>query len=715
MPRFPRTRGTRVVLSTTAVLAASALLLAANEFAGAAELTAAPASAAERAPAAGSPASSPGGGHQHAAAPAGALSPAPAPAAAKTGGGGAGSMADMDHVSEFASTIRWNTVATRSGNWDDPQVWNTGAPPAAGSDVRIPSGMTMTVRNAEKAAVARIFAEGSLDFATDRDTSLTVDTLLVGSTGHLSIGTAAKPLASGRTAEIVIAASAQAPLDRDVRTRGVLVSGTIETHAPERTSKVALAEDVSAGANQLVLASKPNWAVGDSVVVTGTFYRAPVAGSSPPDLESEVRHVTAVNGARVTVDKPLQHDHQRARAGLSVYVSDLTRPITITSANPGVNDERGHVMVMSGGRANIDATAFDQLGRTQKALDLSAQNVIAVYPLHFHRAGYDVEQHVNNVAIWGTPGWGLVNHSSNVVATDNVVHDFVGSAYVTEAGDELGAFRRNIASGGTNAPSGGKVVAREAISGPQRARMVAGDMGKFANGFWLAGPNVAVTDNVVADSRGTAYLIFGMGEIENGHMTGIPLDRFPAGTNPRTWAEPNQFNGVRMGLVNDMPVSEFRGNTAYGVFQGLRIRWSNDSGGFLLTRGATQLDAGIANAIQGPSSGVTRRVSTLSGLTFWNVASGVNAGYSGGFDLKDVHVLNAKGYDPGCPDSQENSVCAEQGISLSDGMGGNTTKIIDSTVDGISNPLILGIKGDQTLTNVTLDGVTAGNAAAFKQ
>jgi hypothetical protein len=53
-----------------------------------------------------------------------------------------------------------------------------------------------------------------------------------------------------------------------------------------------------------------------------------------------------------------------------------------------------------------------------------------------------------------SPGWGFVNHSSNVVMEDNVAYDVIGASFTTEAGDEIGAFRRNLAVKSTGSGAG---------------------------------------------------------------------------------------------------------------------------------------------------------------------------------------------------------------------------------------------------------------------
>ncbi|MEP6697394.1 MAG: G8 domain-containing protein [Pseudonocardiales bacterium] len=630
-----------------------------------------------------------------------ANAPAAAPPASAPG-----STAATDHVGEFAASVHWDTVAARSGTWSDPGTWNTGAAPRDGADVKIPTGMSVTIRGSESTPMARVLAEGALVFDPTKDTRLVVDTLLVATSGRLTLGTAAAPLAAGRTAQIVIASHPKAPLDVAMKTRGILAQGTVETNAPHKSSKARLVGDAPAGSTSLAFADDlGGWRVGDQIDVTGTYYRplrTQKGGAVDlPPLENELRTVTAISGRTVTLDFALKATHRRAAKSVSIYVANLTRAVSVSSAKTTPITERGHVMFMQGARVTIANTGFYGLGRTRKDVDLSDTNVPGVYPVHFHRDGYDNLQKVTGSVVQGTPGWGIVNHSSALDASDNVVHDFVGSAYVSEAGDEIGSFTGNLASGGSDHPVGPKVASRVAVSPEQRIRAAKGDMGKFATGFWLVSPSVRVEDNVVAGSRGTAYFLFGLGTAEDGKWTGPPLDQFPAGTNPRTWAYPNQYTGAKMGLTADMPVKSFRGNVAYGVFQGLRVRWSNDSDAFLLTRTGTRILENAPSQIQGSADQVHRTVSVLSNLTFWNVASGISTGYSGGFDIDHANVINGPEYHPDCTNG---AVCTEGGIYLADGGGGSTTQVRNSSVANVTDPITLATKGQQTVVNTTTDG-----------
>ena len=93
------------------------------------------------------------------------------------------------------------------------------------------------------------------------------------------------------------------------------------------------------------------------------------------------------------------------------------------------------------------------------------------YAVHFHRTGVDGSADpvsISDSVVSGSPGWGIVNHSSNVDVSDNVVFNATGAAFVTEAGNELGRFDHNIAIHSRG--SGEVVMGRERIQDFGRTR-----------------------------------------------------------------------------------------------------------------------------------------------------------------------------------------------------------------------------------------------------
>ena len=65
--------------------------------------------------------------------------------------------------------------SSASGAWSDPKTWEGGAVPAAGARVQIREGHAVVYDVADDKVIRSIHVAGTLDFARDRDTKLTVD------------------------------------------------------------------------------------------------------------------------------------------------------------------------------------------------------------------------------------------------------------------------------------------------------------------------------------------------------------------------------------------------------------------------------------------------------------------------------------------------------------------------------------------------------------
>jgi hypothetical protein len=87
--------------------------------------------------------------------------------------------------------------------------------------------------------------DGGLAFATDADTRLVVDTMVVSPSGRLEIGTAENPIEADVKAEILIAGDGDIDVawDPSLLSRGVISHGEVEIHGAEKTAflKVAAA------------------------------------------------------------------------------------------------------------------------------------------------------------------------------------------------------------------------------------------------------------------------------------------------------------------------------------------------------------------------------------------------------------------------------------------------------------------------------------------
>jgi G8 domain-containing protein len=391
--------------------------------------------------------------------------------------------------------------------------------------------------------------------------------------------------------------------------RGLVSHGDVSIFGSTVTSFEQLATSAKAKDKGLILANTPTgWAPGDRVILTGDTATNSKNVNHDEQLQIVSVGLTADGHTMVTVTDPnvanwagLKYSHGVA----SGYLADVSRNATFESQNVTVVAERGHVMFMHNDNVHVDAAGFYGLGRTDKrnpiddpvlspdpdhpgqmttdvidsktgqrvmvpVVDANGNPVVVNgvtqlqvartglnprgrYAVHFHRTGIDPGDDpatLSDSSVVDTPGWGIVNHSSNVDVDGNVVFNAVGAAYVTEAGDEIGTFNGNIAIHSQG--SGAGIESRQDVQ----------DFGHQGNGFWLQGGNVSLTNNVVAGQRAGAYVFFARGLDQKGlGVTQIPVADL---VNP-AWAAPGQT----MMPVGNVPLRQFSGNIAFASGDGL--------------------------------------------------------------------------------------------------------------------------------------------------
>ncbi|MEL6207442.1 MAG: G8 domain-containing protein, partial [Pseudomonadota bacterium] len=550
-------------------------------------------------------------------------------------------------------------TAVQSGDWSDPATWG-GAVPGEGAKVHVPAGLRVTVDTTLAPEIKTLRVDGTLDFATDRTTELRVDTLVTTTSGTLEIGTAAAPIAEGVTATIVFAddGAIDQNWDPTLVSRGAILHGTTTIYGAQKAAFTTLETQPLAGATEITLDAPPSgWRVGDTIAIAGTDPKDPTT--------DETRVITEIVGNTVRFAVPLERDHVAPRPDLDVHVANLTRNVVFTSENTAI-DHRGHVMVMHTNDADVNFAAFDDLGRSDKTVPyddwvlpelnpvepelLGGDNVRGRYSFHVHRGGTDKDDNpakVNGSVVTDGPGWGFVNHSSNVNFTNNVTHNVVGAAYYTEAGDEIGSFIGNIAMRTVNPdfpletgetvetsitdngiPRRDSFLGEEGVGDPTDpgGRELRQDYGFQGDGFWFHGPNVQVENNVVTGASGHAYIWWAEGLIE----------RFPDGSvRQMTHDAATVPGGDLIGpdgtqvQIYDTPISSFDGNQGYSATNGLRFFYFQTD---FFGPGVYE-EAGVTPP---PPAYDAQLRSTIAKTTIWNVErTGLDASYANNITLKD--------------------------------------------------------------------------------
>ena len=322
------------------------------------------------------------------------VSSQPAPAAAQ----GHDHSGPLPHnIPDFCSAATVTT--TRSGSWSDPRIWSAGRVPGTGDVVNVAAGTDISYDVSSDAAITCLAVNGRLAFRTDRDTRLTVATMMVMRSGELEIGSTDRPVNDGVTAEIVIASRAlNTATDPEQFATSLLGFGVVRMHGALRTPTwTRLAVEPLAGHMTLTL-SEPvsGWRAGDRLILPDSRHLKwnEVRDWQRISAQREELTVSSISDDRteITLSQALRFDHPGARDGrtgdgtlrLLPHVGNLTRNVVVRSQVPvGGDGVQGHVLFTERADVDIRYAAFRDLGRTIAAAT-GPSNQIGRYPVHFH-------------------------------------------------------------------------------------------------------------------------------------------------------------------------------------------------------------------------------------------------------------------------------------------------------------------------------------------
>jgi G8 domain len=325
--------------------------------------------------------------------------------------------AEHDAMMALVPIAQATHIAIADGNWSAPSTWSNGQLPSSNAQIHIPQGRSI-VFDATTPTLRWLRVDGSLSWAHQQNTQLSIDTIVVTPLGRITIGSDQNPIAAGVSARISFSASSpiDAAWDPQRLSRGLLSHGATRIRGASKIGHVALAAPLTAGATQLTLSADPHgWRVGDQIVVTGARKRGSMwpAWAWTPDAntgvsEDEVRTIIGVNGRIISFHTALRHPHAApSEPGLLLYVANTTRNVVFETENrPDFSistaqqrQQRAHVMMMHEGDMRVEYAQFAQLGRTDKStlvddpiinidgLPGAALNPRGRYALHFHRSG----------------------------------------------------------------------------------------------------------------------------------------------------------------------------------------------------------------------------------------------------------------------------------------------------------------------------------------
>jgi hypothetical protein len=506
--------------------------------------------------------------------------------------------------------VRYDQItnyAVRSGDWSNPTTWHGGVVPSSGARVLIPVGVEVQVDRMIPARLETVRVDGMLSFDTTRNTQLQADTVIVSDSGTFQMGTVDTPIASGVTARMFFTdnGAIDRAWDPFAISRGLIAHGIVSIHGAQVDSYAAISGAALIGAQTLNLETIPaGWKVGDTVVIAAT---------NPDATQNESRQILAIAGNIVVLDHPLAYNHVSLSSDLDVHIANVTRNAVFESESSAV-DRRGHVMFMHNRDVNIAYAGFYKLGRTDKSTPINdslvqsdwtlkpgtGTNQRARYAVHFHRNGLTDASGPSQIvgsAVVDSPGWGFVNHSSNVDMVNNVAYDVNGAAFTTEVGDEIGGFYGNLAIGTTGVTN--------ASTAAWDARIAVQDFGFQGDGFWFQGAGISVVGNISAGNQGNAFAYYTRGLIEGGVQKTFLSSNL---------VDPSIAQGAPTIDIGSVPVRQFTGNVGYASQTGLLTRYH----------------------LLGPALGA----SVIQNSKFWNNVVGVDTPYTEHTTLRNLTVIN---------------------------------------------------------------------------
>jgi len=398
----------------------------------------------------------------------------------------------------------------KSGPWSEAATWTGGAVPGAGAKVLIRPGHAVLYDVVSDQAIRSIFVGGTLRFATDRSTRLDVGLIKVqageecGEDGFtcdvhlkapetvavraaLEVGTPDQPVDAKHTALIRLVYFGG--MDKETLPAIISCAGRMEFHgAPMNRTWVKLGATAKPGDADISLAEPvTGWKAGDRVILTATKRDESESGTRRPGKRNrkvftEERTVKSVDGAKVTLDQPVEAEHLGAGETRG-EIANLTRNVVVESAEP--DKMRGHTMYHRNSAGSISYAEFRHLGK---------ENVLGKYSLHFHLLGSTMRgASVIGASIWDSGNRWITIHGTNyLVVRDCVGYQSVGHGFFLEDGSEAyNVLDRNLAVQSFK----GKKLPKQVLPFDQNE----------GSGFWWANNLNTFTRNVAVESDRYGY------------------------------------------------------------------------------------------------------------------------------------------------------------------------------------------------------------------
>jgi hypothetical protein len=428
-------------------------------------------------------------------------------------------------------------VAIQNGNWTTASTWLNAATdqfevPTAGARILIPETIAVTMNNNTTTAYQWIRHDGTLEFVTNANTQLFVDTIV---SDHHSVwrqGTVASPITSAYTSTVTFpdGGDLNPAVDALLIGRGWVSMGDVFVHGASKVPFVTSHQVRAAGNTTIVVNETPTgWAVGDEITIGGTECGGWVGGwdgtRAPTLVPLKCDHVTITNisGTTITFTPGLTYARTlaapRADADFTdavYYIGNYTRNITFRSPPGTAIHRRAHIMWMHSeidarwaasnliGRTRKDVVSFDATNDAARIANrgsdipwLATSNVRGRYNWHVHRAGVGGVQPtavMTGLAASDAPGWIYAHHSSRANFTDCVGRRFVGVGLMAEAGNEIGTWTGCLMQAGVS-PLNPSTVSTE----KQGDLVNSGEFGVHGSAYWGRSRVVQIINCVATD------------------------------------------------------------------------------------------------------------------------------------------------------------------------------------------------------------------------
>lgn len=389
------------------------------------------------------------------------------------------------------NNVQFTVRSVATGPWSDTATWDAGRVPATGDTVQVRAEHVVTydVQSAEH--IRMVHVAGTLKFATDRSTSLTVGLV------KLQPGTEATeeivacdqhPEAPPEGPGAALLEMGPQPVEHKATIRLkqwvgtnanglpaiVNCGGRWEAHgAPMSRTWVKLGKNAKVG-DLTVTLSEPvtGWGPGDRLYLTPSTKQA----------DGEEKTLALVNGLVLTLSAPLTGPHA-GTLPMRAEVANLSRNIVVESADP--LGARGHTMFHRGSSGSLSYVELRDLGK---------EGVLGRYPVHFHLVGTTMEGSTfTGLSILRSKNRFMAIHGTDgLTVRDCVGYDAVGNGFFLEDGTEqYNVLDRNLA-----------IRVRDGNKLPGQALPYDPNNGV---GFWFANANNTFTRNVATQNERSGF------------------------------------------------------------------------------------------------------------------------------------------------------------------------------------------------------------------